>query len=62
MAYPNTKLLLQARKQQLTQEQLDNMLEYHYYESRTFNGERVQFTQDVYLSGRKATKKEKTKV
>ena len=62
MEYPYTKSLLEIRKQELSDEQLDNMLKYHYFESRLENGKRIEFTQNVYLSGRKETKKVKTDI
>ena len=62
MAYPYTRSMLEIRKQQLSEEELDKMVEYHYYESRLENGKRIEFTQDVYLSGRKETKKVKTDI
>jgi len=62
MAYPYTKSLLEVRKQELSDEELDNMMKYHYFESRLENGKRIEFTQDVYLSGRKETKKVKTDI
>ena len=62
MAYPYSRSLLDTRKQELSDEQLDNMLKYHYFESRLKHGKRIEFTQDVYLSGRKETKKVKTDI
>ena len=62
MAYPYTRSLLEVRKQELSDEELDKMLKYHYFESRLKDGKRIKFTQDVYLSGRKETKKVKTDV
>lgn len=59
MAYPHTRSLLDIRKRELSDEELDSMLEYHYFESRIEKGKRVQFTQDQYYSGRKVTKKSK---
>ena len=60
MAYPYTRSLLDIRKKELSEEELDSMLEYHYYESRIEGNQRVVFTQDKFLSGRKETKKVKT--
>ena len=62
MAYPYTRSLLDIRKQELSDEELDTMLKYHYFESRLKDNKRIMFTQDVYLSGRKETKKVKTDV
>ena len=62
MAYPYTKSLVEVRKQEISDEELDNMLKYHYFESRLKDGKRIEFTQNVYLSGRKETKKVKTDI
>ena len=62
MAYPYTRSLLDIRKQELSDEELDSMLKYHYFESRLKDGKRIAFTQVVYLSGRKETKKVKTDI
>ena len=62
MAYPYTKSLQEVRKQEISDEELDNMLKYHYFESRLKDGKRIEFTQNVYLSGRKETKKVKTDI
>ena len=60
MAYPYTRSLLDIRKKELSDEELDSMQEYHYFESRIEGNQRVVFTQDKFLSGRKETKKVKT--
>ena len=60
MAYPYTRSLLDIRKKELSEEELDSMQEYHYFESRIESGKRIQFTQNKYYSGRKETKKIKT--
>ena len=62
MAYPYTRSLLEVRKEEISDEELDTMLKYHYFESRLKDGKRIQFTQNVYLSGRKETKKVKTDI
>lgn len=60
MAHPYTRSLVDTRRRELSDEELDSMLEYHYYESRIEGNQRVVFTQDKFLSGRKETKKVKT--
>jgi hypothetical protein len=60
MTYPHIREKVNKRREELSEEQKDNMLAFDYYQSNVVNGEQKILEWKKYLSGRE-TKKTTTK-